>query len=258
VARYSAIFTAVWNDARLDGLPFEGKAFFIYLCCNERVRPSGIYRATDELIAVDTSLPIKRVRAYLEALALRRRIVRDGAWIFVQGFLKRQPKQDFLLKGVAADVAACYSPVILTAFGEKYPHYKQWSDDRLATIGQWSVNSVTASSDPDSYSYSYNGRPTVAQPSPTKVCTEVLDYLNRKAGKTYRPSETNLGLIRGRLDDGIHAWQLKAIVGHKVAEWAGDPKMTKYLRPATLFNKIKCEQYLGELPPPEPVEAPHA
>lgn len=76
---------------------------------------------------------------------------------------------------------------------------------------------------------------------------DVLAFLNRKAGRNYRPSDTNLDFIRARLKSGIHSWQLKAIVSRKVKEWAGTDQ-DHYLRPATLFNKTKCEQYLGELP----------
>jgi uncharacterized phage protein (TIGR02220 family) len=75
----------------------------------------------------------------------------------------------------------------------------------------------------------------------------ILEWLNRKSSRNYRPCDTNLILIKQRLRDGIADWQLKAIVSLKCEQWAGT-EMEKYLRPATLFNKTKCEQYLGELP----------
>jgi uncharacterized phage protein (TIGR02220 family) len=78
----------------------------------------------------------------------------------------------------------------------------------------------------------------------------VLAWLNTKAQRTYRPTPVNLDFIRARLKDGIAVWQLKAIVSRKVREWTGT-EQAKYLRPATLFNRTKCEQYLGELPPEE-------
>jgi uncharacterized phage protein (TIGR02220 family) len=75
----------------------------------------------------------------------------------------------------------------------------------------------------------------------------VLTWLNEKSRRNYRPSPTNLDLIVNRLKDGIADWQLRAIVTRKCREWDTD-EMRQYLRPATLFNKTKCEQYLGELP----------
>ena len=86
---------------------------------------------------------------------------------------------------------------------------------------------------------------------PTGDAKEILTWLNDKAGRTYRPTTVNLDFIRARLKDGMQGWQLKAIVSRKTREWAGT-EQSKYLRPATLFNRTKCEQYLGELPPEEP------
>ena len=34
----------------------------------------------------------------------------------------------------------------------------------------------------------------------------------------------------------------------KTAEWKGDAKMCKYLRPETLFNRTHFASYQGELP----------
>lgn len=84
-----------------------------------------------------------------------------------------------------------------------------------------------------------------------QTAQDILAWLNTKAAKNFRPTDTNLTFIRARLHDGILPGQLKAIVSRKVREWKPDPKMEKYLRPATLFNREKCEQYVGELPPIE-------
>lgn len=133
-ARYHPIVDTLWDDEALEGLPFEGKGFFCFLCSNRRLRPSGIYRVTDEQLAVDTGLAVKRVRHYLGVLVTRKRVVRDGAWIFVRGYFGRQPKGERLLLGVKADLDDCSSSRILAAFSEKYPHLRKWSDDRLVKV----------------------------------------------------------------------------------------------------------------------------
>jgi len=78
---------------------------------------------------------------------------------------------------------------------------------------------------------------------------EVLDHLNSKRpGKRgYRPVEANLKLIRARLADGITVQQLRAIVTVKARQCESDEFQEQFLRPITLFNATKCEQYLGEL-----------
>jgi hypothetical protein len=134
--RYSPIYSGVWSDDSLEGTSFEEKAFFIFLWSNDRVRPSGIYRVTDEQLAADTGLGRRRIRGYLHDLVKRGRIVRDGAWIFVRGYLNRQPNHARLLIGARQDVAGCNSGVILEAFCQRYPLYHKWSADRHQTISK--------------------------------------------------------------------------------------------------------------------------
>lgn len=76
---------------------------------------------------------------------------------------------------------------------------------------------------------------------------EILEYLNRNAGKAYRPVESNLKLIVARLKSGVTPLQLREVVFAKCQQWGKDEKMVEYLRPATLFNATKFEQYLGEM-----------
>ena len=80
-----------------------------------------------------------------------------------------------------------------------------------------------------------------------KEAKDVLQYLNKNAGKAYRPVDSNLKLIVARLKSGATATQLREVVHSKCEQWGKDPKMMEYLRPATLFNATKFEQYLGEL-----------
>lgn len=82
----------------------------------------------------------------------------------------------------------------------------------------------------------------------TPDAVALLEFLNHKAGRHYQPDVVNLDFIRARLKDGATVDQCRAIIGRKTAEWKGDPKTEKWLRPATLFNRTKFAQYLGELP----------
>lgn len=131
---YHPLYATLWNDDKLEGASFEGKGFFAYLCTNERVRPSGIYRMTDMQFVADTGLPLPRVRGYLGDLEIRGLIVRDGAWLFVVGYFKRQPKGPWLVKGVLADIDVCSSVRILQSFSQKYPIHDQRVVQRLEQL----------------------------------------------------------------------------------------------------------------------------
>lgn len=75
---------------------------------------------------------------------------------------------------------------------------------------------------------------------------EVLVHLNQMAGTSYRPVDSNLRLIEARLKEGATVADMKRVIDAKCVEWKGG-SMEKYLRPQTLFNASKFEQYLGAL-----------
>lgn len=84
---------------------------------------------------------------------------------------------------------------------------------------------------------------------------EILGFLNAKTGRNYRMVDANLGPIMARMKEGATIRDLRAVVARKCREWEGDDRMVGYLRPATLFNATKFNQYVGEVPPLEVSDA---
>lgn len=81
---------------------------------------------------------------------------------------------------------------------------------------------------------------------------KVIDYLNEKLGAKYKPnSAINKRLIDARVKEGYSLDDFKKVIDNKCATWAHDPKMSKYLRPQTLF-RTKFESYLNEKAPNKP------
>lgn len=78
-------------------------------------------------------------------------------------------------------------------------------------------------------------------------CRNVINYLNEKAGTSYRPVSENIRLINGLYDKGYKFDQFKKVIDKKCKDWIGT-EQEKYLRPATLFGN-KFDQYLNQ---PEP------
>ena len=75
----------------------------------------------------------------------------------------------------------------------------------------------------------------------------VLQFLNQKTGRAYRPTDINLQFIVGRLKEGYTVTQCRQVVARKCRDWMLNATMAEYLRPATLFNRTKFNQYVGEL-----------
>lgn len=74
---------------------------------------------------------------------------------------------------------------------------------------------------------------------------DILNYFNSIAGKGFKSIESNLKLIKGRLNE-YSVNELKAMIDFKVSEWGNDKNMSKYLRPETLFNATKCASYIEQ------------
>lgn len=74
----------------------------------------------------------------------------------------------------------------------------------------------------------------------------MLAFLNDKTGKAFQPTTANLELIIARLKEGYDEDTCRSVIARKFREWKDDDKMRKYLRPATLFNREKFNQYAGE------------
>jgi uncharacterized phage protein (TIGR02220 family) len=75
----------------------------------------------------------------------------------------------------------------------------------------------------------------------------ILEFLNQKTNKNFRLVSTNLKFIKARLISGVTSVQCRQVIAKKTRDWLKDPRMNKFLRPATIFHPVNFEQYLGEL-----------
>ena len=75
---------------------------------------------------------------------------------------------------------------------------------------------------------------------------EIVEYLNEKTNSQYRPtSKKTQALIKARYNDGFNVDDFKIVIDNKTTEWYNDVKMSKFLRPETLFG-TKFESYLNQ------------
>lgn len=74
---------------------------------------------------------------------------------------------------------------------------------------------------------------------------EILDYLNKKSGKSFRVSgEANKRNISARLKEGFKVDDFKYVIEDRCNAWLKNKDMCMYIRPATLFGN-KFESYLN-------------
>ena len=86
---------------------------------------------------------------------------------------------------------------------------------------------------------------------------EVLEFLNKKTGRSFRPYEAGgkptMGLerIMARIKAGASVLDCRGVIARKARIWKDDERMSQYLRPKTLFARENFENYLGEQAPPD-------
>jgi uncharacterized phage protein (TIGR02220 family) len=75
---------------------------------------------------------------------------------------------------------------------------------------------------------------------------QVIDYLNGKHDPPYRFKATgaNARHILARLKE-YEIDQLLGVIDQQYEKWSGDPTMSVYIRPSTLFNDTKFSSYVG-------------
>jgi len=91
--------------------------------------------------------------------------------------------------------------------------------------------------------------------------SEIIEYLNKKTGRSFRNVEANKKLIKARWNEGYKLEDFKTVVDNMVSNWSG--KMfngvpaENYLQPKTLFSN-KFDSYLNQLPRVEQKETNQA
>lgn len=81
-------------------------------------------------------------------------------------------------------------------------------------------------------------------------CIKVIEYLNDKAGTGYKtkfPSTSATLILERKKEYDLIIDDFYKVIDKKCKDWLWDEHMKKFLRPMTLFNKTKFENYIGEL-----------
>ena len=75
---------------------------------------------------------------------------------------------------------------------------------------------------------------------------DIILYLNYKINANYKDTTRKTrDLIKARFNEGFTAEDFKIVIDKKSREWLKDKKMSKFLRPETLFG-TKFENYLNQ------------
>jgi uncharacterized phage protein (TIGR02220 family) len=257
---YGKVHTSFWASSNVRAMSEDGRALAIYLLTCPHGTIAGVFRLPDGYACEDLQWEAKRVQkafAELRARGFAQRCETTN-WVWLIKHFEWNPPENPNQKKAACKVAAlvpsscgwgpaflctCASILDLPASQERNPSETLAEPFRNQEQEQEQEQEKKPSS------------PGVAvAPSPAKKtahkttedATNILAYLNERAGRNYTPVKANLSLITARLGEAT-VDECRAVIDAKVQEWQHDPKMCRYLRPETLFGAVKFAGYLGQL-----------
>ena len=84
-------------------------------------------------------------------------------------------------------------------------------------------------------------------PVNSPLAKAVIDYLNLKAEKNFRNVHSSIKFIVARENEGYVLEDFMKVINIKCSQWL-NTDFDKFLRPSTLFNATKFQEYLAEKP----------
>ena len=131
-----------------------------------------------------------------------------------------------------------------------YLQRSQARDTETGKMGEaiWYLYDVPMTENPTSVNptQSNTKEPNTKKLNPKNIYRSIVDHLNKACGTAYRASSRKTQrMIDARMREGFTQEDFFRVIDVKAAAWKEDEKMSKYLRPETLFGS-KFEAYLNE------------
>ena len=259
---YGSVQTCFWETTETQQLSDQGKLLAIYLLTGPHSNMIGALRLPDGYIIEDLRWNTQTVKKAFQELSQIQFLTRDESqgWLVIHNFLKWNPIQN-PKQGVGVlklfDFVPTQSTVFKPLINALLTYGKYLNKEFLGHLHELanSLDTVFANcvADKDQNQDQDQDQKKIFM-SDSSEAISVLKFLNEKTGRAYRPVDANLKLITARLRTGATVMDCRQVIAKKTREWNSDLKMAEYLRPATLFNATKFEQYLGECVLPADLE----
>jgi uncharacterized phage protein (TIGR02220 family) len=217
--------TEKWDDPWFRSLSPVMKCIWIFLC--DRCDNAGVWKKDFEIMQFFIGQPIEPDKALAVFNDNKKRIVPIGEdkWLICKFAIFQYSNNPKMYKHIN-DLCVKHGLDIDTLFiGYQYPIDRAKDKDKVKVKDEGVVRGNKADYD-------------LSWP---------ISYLNSLLGTRYSTTiRSNLDVVKARYSEGRTQDDFKTVIDKKVAQWRSDEKMSKYLRPETLFNRTKFESYLNE------------
>jgi uncharacterized phage protein (TIGR02220 family) len=271
VAKWRPVDVRVWSDRKFLSLSERGRMLWLYLLTSPFMLPiPGVLVSGEMAIAEQLGWTTKGLgEGFGEVLGKGLGVSRFERLIWLRNALDYQPIQgpnhisaivkswddvpdcDLKIEIWQALVIACKGWSKLFTKGLPEPLTKPLGNpvqDPFHTVSVSGSVSGTGSVEPP-IPPSRGARSRAARKPPATESEEnayqrVMAKLRDASGIDYQDCDDHRSYVIGRLRDGIHELELRAVVAFCADKWEGNPDMVDYLRPKTLFGPRKIYDYL--------------
>lgn len=248
--------TSFWTDGKVDDFSPEDKYFMLYLLTNPFSTQLGIYEISIKQVAFQMGYSMDAVKVLIDRFEDKYGVILFSPKtneIAIKNFLRHSiikggaPVRDCLIK----EMRKVKNTELISHVFAHIKGSESLNETVKRIIAEYEekngVLSYTNEKDNDNENDNENevSSPDTGNDSFCESCSEIITYLNHKAGTGYKPTTAKTKTaIKARFSEGFTVEDFKTVIDKKCAEWLGDEKMEKYLRPETLFG-TKFEGYLN-------------
>jgi len=261
--RYVKIATKFWADEKVVDLDPETKLLYLYILSCPHSNMAGYYRLPKPYIQADLKLSDKGLTKGFNKLLSKGLIkyCEKSSVILIPNYYKYNSIQnENQAKGAANRTSELPKNSLVKDYKKAVKHYAESYQKELCKglpkgfnkgLPKQSGNTeleldteLELEIDTDTENCPAEKKQDDTSKIPYK---EIVQYLNNRTGSQYKSTtKKTQKLIKARWNEGFRLTDFKDVIDKKTTEWIDDSKMSKYLRPPTLFSN-KFESYLNQL-----------
>ena len=250
--------TSFWTDGKVDDFSPEDKYFMVYLMTSPYTTQLGIYEISIKYVAIHLGYSQETVNVLLDRFENKYGIIifsKETSEVAIKNYLRHSiikggaPVRDCLIK----EMKKVKNKELIAQVFSHIKGKEDLNDTVKKIIAEYEekngvlsyTNEKDNENDNDNDNENEVSSPDTGNDTFKASLSEIISYLNEKTESMYKAStKKTQSCIKARLSEGFTVDDFKTVIDKKCAEWIGDEKMEKYLRPETLFG-TKFEGYLN-------------
>lgn len=231
MAIYRNISMNFWTDTKVvDEFSPEDKYFMLYCLTNQYTNLCGCYEISIKQMTRDTGYNEETIIKLLDRFKNKYNIIdynKQNKEIYIKNWYRYNwTKSEKLDKPLLNEITNIKTVDFKKRLVDLYN-----KRDTVSIPYTYPMDTTVSVTDTDTVSDIYK---------------EVINYLNEKTNKNFKyTSNSTQKHINARINEGYTIEDLKKVIDIKTNDWLNNNKMSKYLRPETLFGS-KFENYINE------------